>query len=244
MLYILGRGAARPLTLSHCPNHEVLTNVSDRNPHTCVKFALSQLNRIILLKGIDPLRSISPYRRVMTLSKNLALLSECEPPILVMTQIGLPDTTSELFCKPFCGNLMRGNLSMQSDRTRYWKFVVAHFPCDSRRLCKGLFIRITEKALVDSTLYLELCEIIFAPWCYEESYSSIRLWTVFPGNDASWASWHNRQATLSTGLWKAGSGKRPHVVISQIIRTLWSNSGVFSVRLAPPLQRNIHPYHP
>ena len=161
-----------PWVFKHWPNDEDLTNLTDRKPHTCVKFTAVQLEKKVLLKSPGPVRLISPNWRILMISKNLVLPSECESSILVMTQFGESDITDELLCRPFCGKLIRGNLSkpyprvdngtnfLSMNRNASSNVVMASFPCDYHHPCKGIFIHITEKARPVPRSDLEICEII------------------------------------------------------------------------------------
>ena len=162
---------------THWPSPEVSFNISDENFHTCVKFPPVQLGRYILLKAPDSPSSSKHNWRMFMFSKNLALSSKCHPSILVMTQVGVSVNTDEMLGQPFCGKLVRGNVSLHSNSNPYHWFcpssfklllnyisapgdlVVVDFPFDSHTQCKGMFIRITRKALLDPTLNLEICEI-------------------------------------------------------------------------------------
>ena len=172
MLYLVGTW-----NFTLWPSREILANLSDGNRYTCVKFTSVQLGKTMLLKSTEPFRPIPPDSYVKTFWQNVAPPSECEPSILVMTQIGLPDTSDESLCSPFCGKLVRGNLSISQQRADWYK-VVTHFSCDYRNPCKGMFIRITDKALFDPRLNLELCEIIFKHWYLIHSHQMVNLLLV------------------------------------------------------------------
>ena len=163
-----------PWVFTHWPSREILVNLSDESEYTCVKFTSVQLGRHILLKAPDSPPS-RPKWRMFMFSRNLAVQSECESSFLVMTQVGISSNADESLCRPFCGKLVLGNVSMYSRPHRgllpYWlrlrsnymdapgDLVMVHFPCDSRNQCKGIFIHITERALLDPTLDLEICEV-------------------------------------------------------------------------------------
>ena len=159
-------------TFRHWPSNEHLTNLTDRNPRTCVKFKAVQLERNVLLKAPGPGHFSSVNWSILMLSKNLVLPSECESSIMVMTQFGVPDITDESLCRPFCGQLVRGNLSKRDPRLQSstgmlpmnMDVVMASFQCNYRHPCKGIFIHITEKSLLDPKLDLEICGINFNYW--------------------------------------------------------------------------------
>ena len=93
MLYLIGQErpddseSALPWTFNHWPSHEVLTNLSDRKRHTCVKFTTVQLINNVLLMTTDPFRPIPFGWGMRMFSRNLALPSECASSILVMTRV-------------------------------------------------------------------------------------------------------------------------------------------------------------
>ena len=184
--YFAGQGQYHAGYFTHWPNHQVLYNLSDENLQTCVKFTPVQLGKNVLLKAPDLSVLSLPNWHMLIFSKNLALPSECKPSILVMTQVGVSSTADESLCRPFCGNLLRGNMSMQSKpglefhSSVQWQLnymsvpgdlMMVHFPCDFRHQCKGIFIHITTKALVDPTLDLEMCEV-GAGYVYQEPYKN------------------------------------------------------------------------
>ena len=163
MLCISGPGYAFDWNFSHWPSSEVLTNLTDNDPLTCVKFTLVQLGRHILLNGTNP-RLSNPPQKITMYWKNLAIPTGCEPSILVLNQVKFSKTTEESVCRPFCGQLVRRNLSKITLYTRgriqNLRSVVARFPsCNPHQKCKGIYIHITDKALADTRLDLELCEI-------------------------------------------------------------------------------------
>ena len=181
ILHLVDTFIAKPWNFPLWPSREVLTELSDKNLDTCVSFTPVEFRKRILLKTTYSPRFNSDYWRIWMLSKNLALSSECEPS-LMMTQLGISDNTDESLCRPFCGKLVRGNVSMHSNpyqgfppfpvglppsfKSASWDLVIAQFPCNYRNRCKGIFVYITEKALVYPTLNLEICEIGQAGYYY------------------------------------------------------------------------------
>ena len=212
MLYLVVNYRTTRWTFKHWPNHENLADLTDGELHTCIKFTSAQLHNTILLKSRFPtIGSHAPIWRLVMFSKNLAVSPECDPSILVMTQVGVSDITDEALCRPFCGKLMRGNVSVYSapypiptknlelpmtmDVPEDWDVVVVTFPCEFHDMCRGLFIHMTQRAFADTVSDLELCEIgrglVDHPWRNIEKSIDIIQCYIISSRSKWWTSFWN-----------------------------------------------------